>query len=855
MIFEIKQTKIYQAVRWAKCPLFGYQKTITAFFLLVGLFLLSLVAFKSQNAGLRQAEMNLLWACAGFYFLCLIWFFELKLFFNNCLLKPKFKTLLSEAIKDPQRYNLAEFCDFKTAQVINKALGQNKRNTLIPFESHLLLCLLKEKAEVLDFVFYRGQLDRGALKELLKQNPPQASAETQATWQGVILTALHTSNKSERQTVSLGDLLFALSNELPLFKQFLIERDFTSNDILNLVNWHWQIKEKQVLAKKWWLRENLSQRGSVARDWVSTYTLNLDRFGNDLRERIKKNSFREIVGHNQEALLAERVLSKEIQCNLLLVGEPGVGKFSVVEKIAQRAYAGKSTPALNYKRIIDLDLSSLVSAASETSQAEALFDLCFKEALNAGNVVLCLKNIDSFVSEDSSLGALNITALLSKYLNYPNFQVIALTSYAGLHNVLEQKSAFLSQFEKVEVKEVSIDETLLVLEDFTWFFEAKYKRSVSYRALKEILKLSNRYLSQIPLPGKATRLFDESMAYLSLHTKDQCLTVNHVKKIVSEKTQMPLEDLEEKEKTLLLQLEKEIHKDLIDQEEAVKEVADALRRTRTQVNQKQGIIGGFLFLGPTGVGKTELAKILTKIYFQSEKKMLRFDMSEFQTANDLKRLIGEGKNAGSLSVQIREEPFCLLLLDEIEKASKDILNLFLQILDEGFFTDSMGRRVDFSNAIIIATSNAGSMLIRERVKQERKPEEIKQELIDYLIKENIYRPEFLNRFDAIVFFKPLGKKELLQIAQLMLAKLAQSLYDKGMIFEITLPLKEKIVELAYNPEFGAREMKRVIQNKIENVLSVALLNGTLKRGQRITLEPNSFVIVKINDETRMTNDE
>ncbi len=844
MTFEIKQTKIYQAVRWAKCPLFGYQKTITAFFLLVGLFLLSLIAFKSQSADLRQTEMNLLWALVGFYFLCLVWFFELKLFFNRYLLKPKLKTLLSEVIKEPEKYNIAEFCDFDVAKVINKALKNQKENSLIPFESHLLLCLLKEKSEALGFVFSRGQLDRGALKELLKQNLPHAKTETQVSWQGVILTALHTANKSERQVISLGDLVFALSTELPLFKQFLIESDFTSNDVLNLVNWHWQIKEKQALVKKWWLRENLSQRGSVARDWVSTYTLNLDRFGNDLRERIKKNSFREIIGHNQEALLAERALSKETQRNVLLVGEPGVGKFSVVEKIAQRAYAGRSTLALNYKRIIDLDLSSLVSAASETSQAEVLFDLCFQEVLKAGNVVLCLKNIDSFVSEGSSLGVLNITALLSKYLNYPNFQVIALTSYAGLHNVLEQKSAFLSQFEKVEVKEVSIEETLLILESFTWFFETKYKRSVSYRALKEILKLSNRYLSQIPLPGKATRLFDESMAYLSLHTKDQCLSVNHIKKIVSEKTQMPLEDLEEKEKTLLLQLEKEIHKDLIDQEEAVKEVSNALRRTRTQINQKQGPIGGFLFLGPTGVGKTELAKILTKIYFQSVKKMIRFDMSEFQATSDLKRLIGWGKDAGSLSVQMRETPFCLLLLDEIEKANKDILNLFLQILDEGFFTDSMGRRIDFSNAIIIATSNAGSTLIRERVRQERKPEEIKQELIDYLIKENIYRPEFLNRFDAIVFFKPLGKKELLQIAQLMLAQLAQGLYEKGIIFEIALPLKEKIVELAYKPEFGAREMKRVIQNKIENVLSVALLSGTLKRGQRITLDPENFTIIQ-----------
>jgi len=277
---------------------------------------------------------------------------------------------------------------------------------------------------------------------------------------------------------------------------------------------------------------------------------------------------------------------------------------------------------------------------------------------------------------------------------------------------------------------------------------------------------------------------------------------------------------------------------------AVSEVASALRRTRSEISQKQGPIGSFLFLGPTGVGKTELAKTLSKIYFTDEKKMLRFDMSEFQTSDDLKRLIGFGKTPGILALKVKENPFALLLLDELEKCHQDILNLFLQILDDGFFTDGQGRRVNFSNTIIIATSNAGSALIRERIKQGKTAQELKQELIDYLIKERIYRPELLNRFDSIVFFEPLGKKELLQIAQIMLSSLAKNLLDKGIIFEISLPLKEKIVELSYNPEFGAREMKRVIQDKVENVLSVALLEGSIKRGQRITLNPETFCIVR-----------
>jgi len=290
----------------------------------------------------------------------------------------------------------------------------------------------------------------------------------------------------------------------------------------------------------------------------------------------------------------------------------------------------------------------------------------------------------------------------------------------------------------------------------------------------------------------------------------------------------------------LLNLEKLIHQRIINQEEAVKEVSAALRRARAEVTVRKGPMGCFLFLGPTGVGKTETSKALTEIYFGAEERMIRMDMSEFQNVEDIPRLIGSAKEKGLLTTQVRENPFSSILLDEIEKAHPNILNLFLQVLDEGFLTDGLGRKVDFKNSIIIATSNAGYQVILEALKTKVEWSGVKEKLLDYLFEKAIFRPEFINRFDAVVVFRPLTKENLLDIAELMLQKLKKNLKEKDIEFIITQSLKEKIVELGYSPIFGAREMRRVIQDKVENVLASALLSGQLKRGDRVEVEPEEF---------------
>jgi ATP-dependent Clp protease ATP-binding subunit ClpA len=340
-------------------------------------------------------------------------------------------------------------------------------------------------------------------------------------------------------------------------------------------------------------------------------------------------------------------------------------------------------------------------------------------------------------------------------------------------------------------------------------------------------------------------LLEELIIYVAQETKDKIVLPSHVAKIITQKTQIPVGEIELKERQILLNLEKLIHQKIINQEEAVKEVSTAMRRARAEVSIRKGPMGCFLFLGPTGVGKTESSKALAEIYFGSEDKMIRLDMSEFQSISDIPRLLGSPGQEGLLTTPVRENPFSLILLDEIEKAHPNILNLFLQVLDEGHLTDGQGRKVIFRDSIIIATSNAGYKVILEALKKKTEWSGVKQKLLDFLFQEGTFRPEFINRFDAVVVFKPLSKENLLDIAELLLQKLKANLFSKGIEIIITEPLKEKIAELGYSPVFGAREMRRVIQDKVENPLASGLLSGQLKRGNRVEIDPKDFKL-KIN---------
>jgi len=828
-MFELKKAKIYHALRWGRLPIFWLSNPLKKIFFILGIVSLFLfvLMFLSQTLPLFLQRKALGISILFWVFWLLFWYLEK--FFNQKIKKIKPDFSITEIERIPLEYNLAEFLDYQSAKAIWKA-----KNSL----EKLLYCLLVDNPE-LNFIFGRNLLDVKNLKKELKKSF-KVKREDKKEIEEVIREALKIAQKRKHSLIRVEDLLVALAKKEENLRNLLVENNLQVKDIEETVRWLEDLKEEIKKRKNFWEWENLTKRGSLAREWTAGYTINLDRFSFDLSETLKKRGFPKIIGHQSEIEAVERILTKREINNVLLVGEPGSGRKSIVEAVAIKSICGKSFPEINYKRFTQLDLPFLFSQAETLDEAELLLDTIFQEAVTAGNVILIIEDFHNYIGGETRAGVSDISGIISRYLHLPEFQLIAITDFEGLHTTLELHPSILNLFEKVEVLEVSSEETLKILENLTLFLEKKYKVFISYPALKELVKLSGKYLPAKPFPEKAIELLDETIIYVSKTLKEKIVLKEHVDKIIREKTQVPVGEIEVKEKEVLLNLENLIHKRIINQEEAVKEVSTALRRARAEITVRKGPMGCFLFLGPTGVGKTETSKALAEIYFGSEEKMVRLDMSEFQDIKDIPRLIGKAGQEGLLITPVRENPFSLILLDEIEKAHPNILNLFLQVLDEGHITDGTGKRVDFKNTIIIATSNAGYKIILKAIKEKKEWSNLKEELLNYLFNQGIFRPEFINRFDAVVIFKPLSKENLLDIAELLLKKLKKNLKEKGIDFVITLPLKEKIVELGYNPTFGAREMRRVIQDKIENPLAKALLAGQLKKGQRVEIDPQTF---------------
>jgi len=844
MNFNLREAAIFQAVKWEKY--FRFARVLKKLFLIlfITLFIIFLYGFLTEN--IRQSTLSQLLGLTIITLTLYLGSRVKELFLEKKLKKPKLKIKIEEAIDSPEKYNLAEFLSFEAAKAVDKSIKFAQKKKIPEISSTILSYNLLIENPKFNFIFSRALLNLNEIKKLFKNYleklPPSTKTlevRLQQSFQETILEALNIAQKKGHLRVEVGDVLGALAKNDLIFKKILIDNNLKAEDIENLTWWLESLEERTEERKRFWEWKNLIKKGSLAKEWAAGYAITLDRFGIDYSETMKKQGFPEIVGHQKEIKAVERILARREINNCLLIGEPGVGKKSMILALARKSVLGESLSGVNYKRVVQLDLPSLLAQTETIAEVEAILDTIFQEVVSAGNIILVIDEFHNFVIGKERPGVIDISGVLGPYLNLPQFQIVAVTTYSGLHKDIEQNPSILALFEKVEVPEISERETLMILENLTLVLEQKYKKFVSSPALREIVSMAKRYLPAIPFPKGAMDLLDEVMVYTS-STKEKIVLPGHVAKIVSEKTEIPVGEIEVKERETLLNLEKLIHRRIINQEEAVKEVSTALRRARAEVTVRKGPMGCFLFLGPTGVGKTETAKALTEVYFHSEEKMIRFDMSEFQNVTDIPPLIGSPGEEGFLTTRVRERPFSLILLDEIEKAHPNILNLFLQVLDEGFLTDGLGRKVDFKNAIIIATSNAGYKVILEALREKTEWSGVKQKLLDYLFEEAIFRPEFINRFDAVVVFRPLTKENLLDIAELMLQKLKKNLKEKDVEFIITLPLKEKIVELGFSPVFGAREMRRVIQDKVENVLAQALLSGELKRGDRAEIEPKEF---------------
>ncbi len=846
---NFKKTAIYRAVKWE--GFFNGSNFFNKTFFLIFIIAILIFIYGFFQNFAQQTLSRLLGLSVFSLSFCII-FQILNNFFESKLKNPQLKYALKEVIKNPKEFNLSSFLDYEAAQTAKKALDFIKINKISQINSTILFYfLLEEKFFKINFIFSRLNLNIKEIKDWLKikifskKNNFQRNENSQT--EDALFSIAKIAEKNKQKKIKITDLLIWIAEVDPFFEKILIKNDLKKEDIKNLIYWALSLEEKIEDKKEVWKYRNLSKHGSLGKDWASGYSLTLDKFSIDWEQIIKKQGFKEIIGHEESIKACERILTRQEINNVLLVGEPGTGRSSIIQCLAQKAFFRESSPEINNKRIVELDLSSVITQTDSLEATEGLLEKIFQEVVEAGNIVLVIKEFHNFVGQVARPGVVNISGIIEKYLRLPQFRIIAITNFAGFHRDIERNRTILDLFEKVEVSEITKRETILLLGGLIFNLEQKYKKFVPYLALRDIVEHSVRYLPSSPLPKKAIDILDETMVYVRRSTQSRLVLPEHVAKIISQKTQIPIGKIKLQERRILLNLKKLIHQRVINQNEAVDEVSSALKRARAGITIRKGPMGAFLFLGPTGTGKTETSKALAENYFGSEERMIRLDMSEFSNIQDVSRLIGSITEDGILTTKVKEKPFSLILLDEIEKAHPDILNLFLQVLDEGYLTDGLGRKISFEQSIIIATSNAGFQIILEAFKKENGFKNIKKRLLDELFKQAIFRPEFINRFDAVVVFRPLTKNNLLEIANLFLRKLRKNLSKKNIKFIITDDLKEKIVELGYNPTFGAREMRRVVQDKIENTLAESMLSKKLKKGDKIKIDSQTFQIIKLDN--------
>lgn len=613
------------------------------------------------------------------------------------------------------------------------------------------------------------------------------------------------------------------------FSPTLEELGISAKKFLTVTRWYAAEAERAQAWAVWKERGRNRPKSYMNRGWTALPTPTLDQYSEDLTVAASMGMIATGFGYQKEIDSALEVLSGGKVQNVLFVGDPGSDVDELVQVIATQMTEAKVPEKLQDKRLVRLDLPRLLTAGSEPMKAmQQIVD----EVAQAGNVILALPELKA-IAEGNSCG-LDSATVLANALQGGEIQVISTASFADYHRYLESNHSLVSNLQIIELHDLTPEEAIPILEDKASDIEFHFKVWLTYPALETAAKLAPRYLTTQATPGNAVELLETAAKNPD---PAHWVTKAAVQRAVEKLTNVPVATATGAEADKLLNLESQIHTRVIGQDQAVKAVADALRRTRAGLTSPNRPAASFLFVGPTGVGKTELAKALAANYFKSEEAMVRFDMSEYQEPSSIYQLIGNPNDSqsegGTLTQAVREHPFSLLLFDEIEKAHPDVLNLFLQILDDARLTENTGRVVKLQSCIIIATSNAGSKEISQLIKAGRQAKELVPTITRIL--ENNFKPEFLNRFDSIIPFQPLDKAQLNQIAALMITSVQTKAAEQNITLTVTPEAISRLVELGYDPAYGARPLRRTIEQKLEGVLANALLNGTAKAGDTLQI--------------------
>ncbi|MEO5948981.1 MAG: AAA family ATPase [Candidatus Saccharimonas sp.] len=625
-------------------------------------------------------------------------------------------------------------------------------------------------------------------------------------------------------------LAVAIVRLFPRYETILAQIHLDDDDLDKGVQWQQHLIDLVARFDK------PKRTGGIARDWSFGYIPLLNRFGHNISEQIAAGGgllVVDVASHREAINQLVDTFGTSGRQNAVLVGAAGVGKTSIIHAFAEQLLdASAALPdTLKFRQVFILDSASLIAAAPGRGELEGLVMQVLNEAYAAKNIILCLDNAQLFFEE--GVGAVDLSNVLQPILDAGNLRVILTMDEQRYLQIGQRNPGLINSLNRVNIGAADEDESMTVMQEQLIMTEVQRNVTYMYQALKEAYRLSERYVYDLAMPGRALKLLESAASY----SENGLVTMNSVQQTIEKTLSIKVSvasDSEDRER--LLNMEDLIHKRMVNQTRAVSVVSDALRRARAGVRNQNRPIGTFLFLGPTGVGKTELAKALADVYFGGEDRIVRIDLNEYVRADDVIRLIADGADdPTSLTSQVMKQPFSVVLLDEIEKAAPEVLSTLLQLLDEGILRDIKNREVSFRDSIVIATSNAGADRIREYIDRGYKIEQFEQDFTNELINSGQFRPEFLNRFDEIVVFRPFTKEELVQVLDLILASVNKMLEPQKVSVVVEDDAKLLLVDKGYDPRLGARPMRRVVQKAVENTVAKQMLSGTVNPGDTITL--------------------
>lgn len=716
------------------------------------------------------------------------------------------------------------YIDFETLTILDKALADKERAFIVT------LCkLLTEDTEIEHFLANRLGINRDKFIEVVNHNSHNANFTLNNAYRTLFLYLFDEALKLESNTINKFVLFFVLNKYF--LKNIYFDLGVAELELEGLRIWFKNETKQREYYIKWERLSKFKPKGDVNRAYTSRPTPVLDEYAEDLTSQAALGLFMLSVGKDQELNRVVEIMERDKASACMILGDPGVGKTRFLRHLATRMVVEDIPGRLYDHRLLSIDLNKILTKIGTVDSFKQVLQRIFEEVRYSGNVILVLEEFSQILNirEESKLEVVN---LIVNAINNLNLRLIATSNNSSYSKYVKPLKSLSALFDVVELKEPSSNVALQILIDEVPRIEKKYKVSVRINSLKRIVEFAPKFDQDRVMPDKGIDLFEEAC----LAAKNRGLTfldVSTVDEILSEKVGVKVGNLSEGESHTLMAMSERMHDRVIGQNEAVDAVASAIKRSRSGLTNTKKPIASFLFYGPTGVGKTEVAKTLADVYYGSENLLIRLDMSEYQEDQNLNRIIGYTDDKGNfiggyLTESVRSRPFSLVLLDEIEKANKKVLDLFLQVLDEGTLTDGLGRKVDFTNTIIIMTSNVGSDLIAKEIYEGKKYHDVEKDVTNKL--RESYRIEFLNRFDKLIMFRPLSKIEIEQIVMLMLKKIDDNLMQKGIGISWNEATLVELANLGYSEMFGARELKRIVQENIENKLADLIIQGKLRSG-------------------------